>query len=194
MKSQVQSLFSRIYGDNFLGTTVVPNLGKVDKKFKQFLTLKQKLARAEAVWEASKKSSEEGDEATRPQHKTGPLGLWGTKVDSIEWYNKEIEELLPKLKVDQEDAIGEGGGAALLYYDKRQLAASAAQSMIGQDAASWLVDGAPEPRDLEWTNLRIGVRERQIRSFLIYVFVFLTVCFFMVSSLSVRSYGCTAFV
>ncbi|XVF25410.1 hypothetical protein REPUB_Repub13aG0210200 [Reevesia pubescens] len=178
-KEQVDSYFKSIYPDTFYRSIVVTNNKEVDKIWGDLEGYKKKLARSEAIYaESAKKGSSEG---TRPTTKTGFLGLCGKKVDSIEYYSEKIKELTQKLGAEQKLTLREKQlGSALVFFTSRVTAALAAQSLHAQMVDRWTVTEAPEPRQLIWSNLAIKFFERAIRQYVIYVFVFLTIVFFMI--------------
>ena len=133
---------------------------------------KGKLKHTEAVYE------EKPDK--RPMHKTGFFGLVGKKVDSLEWYPAEIEKLTAELQ-DERSAAKGAQGAAFAFFDSRQAAASAAQTMHVENADQWQVFPADEPRDVEWANLAIPFYERFIRTSIVCTITALTVLFYMVN-------------
>lgn len=140
---------------------------------------KKKLTRAEVIFQNSKSTS--NPEGTRPTNKTGFLGLIGKKVDSIEFYNEKISELIQKLEAEQKVTLREKQlPAALVFFISRVAAASAAQSLHAQMLDKWTVMAAPEPCQLIWTNLAKKIYERQIRQLIIYIIVFLTIFFYMI--------------
>lgn len=84
-----------------------------------------KLEHAEAVYELSKKM---GGDGVRPMHKNGLLGLFGPKVDSIEYWSTQIRELTTQLDGEQGRVrVDEQEGAALVFFNNRRSAAEAAQ-------------------------------------------------------------------
>lgn len=140
---------------------------------------RKKLARAEAIFAGSKTTAK--PEGTRPTNKTGFLGLVGKKVDSIEYYNEKINELVAKLESEQKVTLREKQqDAAIVFFSNRVVAASAAQSLHAQMVDHWSVFDAPEPRQLLWPNLKINYFERELRQFVVYVIVALIVVFFMI--------------
>lgn len=140
---------------------------------------KKKLTRAEVIFQNSKSTS--NPEGTRPTNRTGFLGLIGKKVDSIEFYNEKISELIQKLEAEQKVTLREKQlPAALVFFTSRVAAASAAQSLHAQMLDKWTVMAAPEPCQLIWTNLAKKIYERQIRQLIIYIIVFLTIFFYMI--------------
>ncbi|KAI4297311.1 hypothetical protein L6164_037205 [Bauhinia variegata] len=125
---------------------------------------RKKLARAEAIFEASKTTAK--PEGTRPTNKTGFRGLIGKKVDSIEYYSEKINETIPKLESEQKITLREKQqNAAVVFFNNRVTAASAAQSLHAQMVDHWTVIDAPERRQILWPNLKIKFFERQVRQY-----------------------------
>lgn len=178
-KEQVDSYFKSIYPDTFYRSMVVTNNKEVNKIYKELEGYKRKLARAEAIFAESKQLGK--PEGTRPNTKTGFLGLIGEKVDSIDYFNEKIKELLTKLEAEQKVTLREKQQhSALVFFTSRVTAACAAQSLHAQMVDNWTVMDAPEPRQLLWTNFKIKFFERQIRQYVIYIFVALTIIFYMI--------------
>ncbi|XP_050287838.1 CSC1-like protein ERD4 [Quercus robur] len=178
-KEQVDSYFKRIYPESFYRSMVVTDNKVVNKLWEELEGYKKKLARAEAVYAQSKKTGK--PEGARPTNKIGFLGLIGKKVDSIEYYNEKITEVTPKLESEQKDTLREKQlDAALVFFSSRVAAASAAQSLHAQMVDKWTVTEAPEFRQMIWTNLKISFFQRQVRQYVIYIVVALTIVFFMI--------------
>uniref|UniRef100_A0A5B6ZDY0 CSC1-like protein ERD4 n=2 Tax=Davidia involucrata TaxID=16924 RepID=A0A5B6ZDY0_DAVIN len=178
-REQIDSYFKTIYPETFYRSMVVTNNKEVNKIWEELKGYRKKLARAEAIYEESKKSGK--PEGTKPTNKIGFLGLIGKKVDSLEYYNEKINELVPKLEAEQKVTLREKQQAsAIVFFTSRLTAASAAQSLHAQMVDTWTVMDAPEPRQLIWTNLPKKFYERQIRQSVVYVVVFLTIVFFMI--------------
>lgn len=178
-KEQVDSYFKAIYPDTFYRSMVVTNNKEANKIYEELEGYKKKLARAEAVYAESKSAGK--PEGTRPTIKTGFLGLLGKRVDAIEYYNEKIKEIIPKLEAEQKITLKEKQlGAALVFFTSRVAAASAAQSLHAQLVDTWTVSDAPESRELIWNNLNIKFFQRQIRQYVVYVIVALTIMFYMI--------------
>lgn len=151
----------------------------MNKIYEELEGYKKKLVRAEAIYAESKKTG--NPEGTRPKNKTGFLGLFGQKVDSIEYYNEKINELTPKLEAEQKVTLREKQQAsALVFFSSRVTAASASQSLHAQIVDTWTVLDAPEPQQLIWTNLPKKFFEREIRQYVVYIIVFLAIFFYMI--------------
>ncbi|KGN49436.1 CSC1-like protein ERD4 [Cucumis sativus] len=178
-KEQVDSFFKNIYPDTFYRSLIVTDNKKVNKLWEELEGYKKKLERSEAVFEASK--TEAKPEGVRPTHKTGFLGLIGKKVDSIEFYSEKINELVPKLESEQKATLREKQkNAAVVVFNNRKTAASAAQNLHAQIVDKWTVLAAPEPRQIIWPNLYINFIQRQVRQYVVYVIVALMIFFYMI--------------
>lgn len=70
--------------------------------------------------------------------------------------------------------------SALIFFSSRVAAASAAQSLHARMVDSWTVMEAPEPRQLIWSNLSLKYYAREVRKYVVYFIVALTVFFFMI--------------
>ncbi|TKY71936.1 CSC protein ERD4 [Spatholobus suberectus] len=178
-KEQVDSYFKAIYPETFYRSMVVTDNKEVNKIWEDLKGYEKKLARAEAIYAGSKTTAK--PEGTRPTNKTGFLGLIGKKVDSIEYYNEKVNELVVKLESEQKVTLREKQqGAALVFFSNRVVAASAAQSLHAQIVDTWSVFDAPEPCQLIWPNLKIRFFRRELRQYLVYVIVALTIFFYMI--------------
>ncbi|XP_016203539.1 CSC1-like protein ERD4 [Arachis ipaensis] len=96
---------------------IVTDHKKADKIWEELEGYKKNLARAEAVFEKSKATTK--PEGTRTTSRTGLLGLCGSKVDSIEYYNEKINETVTKLEAEQKVALSEISNKMLLLSSSR---------------------------------------------------------------------------
>ncbi|KAF5764685.1 putative calcium-dependent channel, 7TM region phosphate [Helianthus annuus] len=177
-KEQVDAYFKNIYPETFYKSLVVTENKEVNKIYEELEECKKKLRRAEIIYADSKKVNPEGVVQT---HKTGFLGLVGKKVDSIKYYNEKIDELTPKLEAAQKSTVREKQqGAAVVFFTSRVTAAAAAQSAHARMIDTWTVTDAPEPRQILWTKLSKTYYEREIRQYVVYFIVFLTILFYMI--------------
>lgn len=126
-------------------------------------------------------SGKGSDAGTRPTMRVGFLGLCGKKVDSIDYLNEKINELTPKLEAEQKVTLRDKQQlAALVFFSSRVAAASASQTLHAQIVTHWTVNGAPESRELLWSNLTIKFFQREVRQYVVYVIVALTIFFYMI--------------
>lgn len=151
----------------------------MNKIYEELEGYRKKLERAEAVYAASRTTAK--PEGTRPTNRTGILGLIGEKVDSIEYYNEKIREIIPKLESEQKITLREKQlNAAIVFFTDRVVASSAAQSLHAQMVDTWTVFDSPEPGQIIWKNLRIRYFEREVRQYVVYAIVALTIFFYMI--------------
>ncbi|CAK9165244.1 unnamed protein product, partial [Ilex paraguariensis] len=86
------------------------------------------LAHAEAVYSESNQTGK--PKGIRPTNRTGLLGLFGNKVDLIEYFTEKINELTSKLEAEQKVMLREKQqGSALVFFTSRVIVASAAVSL-----------------------------------------------------------------
>lgn len=92
----------------------------------KYQAAKKNLEHAEAVYEQSK--TMEKPEGTRPSHKTGFLGLRGSKVDSISFYSEQVRNLARLVEVERQRTLKEEElSAAFVFFNNRRAAAEASQ-------------------------------------------------------------------
>ncbi|GFP81188.1 CSC1-like protein erd4 [Phtheirospermum japonicum] len=178
-KEQVDSYFQAIYPDTFYRSLVVTDNTKVNKIYEELEDYRKKLARAEAIYAETKTTA--NPEGTRPTTKTGFLGLIGKTVDSIEYYDEKIKDIIPKLEAEQKVTLKDRQQcSAIIFFNNRVTASAAAQSLHDTMVDTWTVLDAPEPGQLIWSNLSKKFYARQFRQYLIYFIVFLTIFFYMI--------------
>lgn len=178
-KEQVDSYFKALHPDSFYRSMIVTNKKEADKIYKELDGYKKKLVRAEVIFQNSKTTSK--PEGTRPTNRIGLFGLIGKKVDTIEYCNEKINELLPKLEAEQKRTLmDKQQNAAFVFFNNRQAAVSAGQTIHSQFADHWTVMEAPEPRQILWSNLSKKFFVRELKQYLVYILVFLTIVFYMI--------------
>ncbi|KAL4180901.1 hypothetical protein AMTRI_Chr12g268420 [Amborella trichopoda] len=126
----------------------------------------------------------------RPTRKTGFLGLWGEKVDSIDFYTAEIEKLSKEEAAERERVMSSPKcimPAAFVSFRTRWGAAVCAQTQQSRNPTIWLTNWAPEPRDVYWHNLAIPFVSLTIRRLIVAVAFFFLTFFFMIPITFVQS-------
>ncbi|XP_077220879.1 hyperosmolality-gated Ca2+ permeable channel 3.1-like [Tasmannia lanceolata] len=178
-KEHVDSYFSTLHPETFYRSMAVTDHKEAYKIWKELEGYRKKLARAEAVFAKSKTVSKE--EGTKPTKRIGFLGLIGKKVDTIDLCNEKIKELVPKLETEQKITIKEKQKrSALIFFNNKMAATSAAQTLHAQMIDTWIIMEAPEPRQLIWKNLTIKFYQRQVRQYIVYGIVFMAIVFYMI--------------
>ncbi|KAA8521212.1 hypothetical protein F0562_011881 [Nyssa sinensis] len=126
----------------------------------------------------------------RPTKKKGFLGLWGERVDSIDFYKQQIKELDKRLTTERQRILKDPKSimsAAFVSFNSRWGAAVCAQTQQSKNPTLWLTNWAPEPRDIYWKNLAISFVSLSIRKLLISLLVFALVFFYMIPIAFVQS-------
>ncbi|KAL7150516.1 hypothetical protein ABFS83_05G117700 [Erythranthe nasuta] len=126
----------------------------------------------------------------RPTRKTGFLGLWGKRVDSIDFYKQEIEDLDEKMIIERQKIMKDPKSvmpAAFVSFKSRWGAAVCAQTQQSKNPTLWLTRWAPEPRDVYWKNLAIPFVSLTIRKLMISVLLFALVFFYIIPIAFVQS-------
>lgn len=120
----------------------------------------------------------------RPSHRLGPLGLFGEKVDTIEWGRAELNKLVPQ--VNNAQAEWRAGN-----YDKLQAVfvefhsqsdAQAAYQVVTHHQALHMDPKAigVKPTDIVWKNLNIPWWQVILRRYAVYLFIALLIIFWAI--------------
>ncbi|KAL9274513.1 CSC1-like protein [Drosera capensis] len=126
----------------------------------------------------------------KPTTKTGFCGLWGARVDTIDYYKEKIEKLSEQEAAEREKVQSDPKAVLPGAFDSfrsRWGAAVCAQTEQSSDPTIWLTEWAPEPSDVYWNNLAIPYFELSIRRLLMAVAFFFLVFFYMVPIAFVQS-------
>ncbi|KAJ3700893.1 hypothetical protein LUZ61_004598 [Rhynchospora tenuis] len=126
----------------------------------------------------------------RPTVKTGFWGLWGKRVDAIDYYKNEIEKLSIEEESERQIIMNDQKAimpVAFVSFKSRWGAAVCAQTQQSSNPTIWLTDWAPEPRDVYWPNLSIPFFELTIRRLIMAVALFFLTFFFMIPIAFVQS-------
>jgi len=153
----------------------VPKLEASEIKWMQKVTKKQQKSRGE------KDSSQ--DKKLRPTHRL--KFLIGKKVDSIDQYTHEIQELLPKIQAAQKSHLDKKGkllSAAIVEFDTLAAAQSAAEHNTHRRPKS-----QPQtrqmgvlPEEIIWKNLGISAKSRALRKLLATIAISLLILFWSI--------------
>ncbi|XP_065878860.1 calcium permeable stress-gated cation channel 1-like [Euphorbia lathyris] len=130
------------------------------------------------------------NQSVKPTMKTGFLGLWGEKVDAIEYYTTELEKLSKEIAEERERVEKDPNSimpAAFVSFKSRWGAAVCAQTQQSRNPTLWLTEWAPEPRDVYWQNLAIPYVSLTIRRLIMSVAFFFLTFFFMIPIAFVQS-------
>eukprot|EP00257_Ricinus_communis_P016805 XP_015575088.1 CSC1-like protein At1g32090 [Ricinus communis] len=126
----------------------------------------------------------------RPTRKGGFLRLWGERVDSIDYYKQQIQELEKRMAMERQKILKDPKSmlsVAFVSFNSRWGAAICAQTQQSNNPTLWLTNWAPEPRDIYWRNLAIPFVSLSIRKLIISLSVFALVFFYMIPIAFVQS-------
>ncbi|KAI4319459.1 hypothetical protein MLD38_033054 [Melastoma candidum] len=182
VSEHVEHFFCVNHPDSYLTHQVVYNANKLANIVEKKKSLKN--------WLIYYQNQYERNPSNKPITKTGLWGLWGTKVDAIDYYSIEIEKLSKEEFVERERVISDPKSivpAAFVSFKSRWGAAVCAQTQQSSNPTVWLTEWAPEPRDVYWPNLAIPYVELTLRRLLIAVALFFLTFFFMIPIALVQS-------
>ncbi|KAL6549819.1 hypothetical protein OROMI_020307 [Orobanche minor] len=126
----------------------------------------------------------------RPTTKRGFLGLWGERVDSMDFYKEQIEIFDRKMTMERQKILKDPKSvmsAAFVSFNTSWGAAVCAQTQQSKNPTLWLTNQAPEPRDVYWKNLSIPFVSLTIRKLVMSLSVFALVFFYMIPIAFVQS-------
>ncbi|KAH9729969.1 CSC1-like protein [Citrus sinensis] len=181
VSEHVQHFFCVNHPDHYLTHQVVYNANKLAQLVENKKSLRNWLTYYKNTYERTSK---------KPTTKTGFWGLWGTRVDAIDYYTAEINKLTEEENAEREKVISDANSiipAAFVSFKSRWGAAVCAQTQQSRNPTIWLTNWAPEPRDIFWDNLSIPYVELTIRRLLMAVSLFALIFFFMIPIAFVQS-------
>lgn len=142
---------------------------------KMITTAQKKKIKAEKKGESSAtEDAEAGNAASgwitpkeRPTHKLGKFGLYGKKVDTIDWSRSELQRLVPEITTKQ-NAVRKADCKLLNSVFIEFTTLSEAQAAYQSLSHHQVLQMAPRftgmiPGEINWSNLRIKWWERVIR-------------------------------
>ncbi|CAJ0888426.1 997_t:CDS:10 [Entrophospora sp. SA101] len=110
----------------------------------------------------------------RPTMRTGLFGLFGKKVDKIEYYTEKFNEIDKMVQRGRRGAY-HSSSVGFVTFENITSAQLAAQILIRPEPFQCQTTLAPEPRDIYWSNLTIRNREYLIRTIWVNIIVFFIV-------------------
>ncbi|KAL3635792.1 hypothetical protein CASFOL_020339 [Castilleja foliolosa] len=182
ISDSVETFFHRNHPDQYLCHQAVYNANK-------FARLVRKRNRLQN-WLDYNQLKFERHPDKRPTTKRGFLGLWGEKMDSIDFYREQIKNFDRKMTMERQKILNDPKSvmsAAFVSFNSRCGAAVCAQTTQSKNPTLWLTNWAPEPRDVYWENLSIPFVSLTIRKLVISLSVFALVFFYMIPIAFVQS-------
>ncbi|KAF5176799.1 calcium permeable stress-gated cation channel, partial [Thalictrum thalictroides] len=178
----VEHFFLVNHPDHYLTHQVVHNANSLSSMIKKKKKLRNRLDYYELKCSRN--------QAKRPTTKTGFLGLWGQKVDAIEFYTMEIDKISKEIEAERQKTTNNPKSimpAAFVSFKTRWGAAVCAQTQQTKNPTIWLTEWASEPRDVYWQNLAIPFVSLTIRKLIMFVAFFFLTFFFMIPIAFVQS-------
>ncbi|KAA8526532.1 hypothetical protein F0562_008265 [Nyssa sinensis] len=171
----VEHFFLVNHPDHYLTYQVVYNANKLSELIKEKKKRQNWLDFYQLKYSRS--------QSKKPSLKTGFLGLWGERVDAIDFYASEVERLSKEIFAEREKITNNPKyvmPAAFVSFKTQWGAAVCAQTQQSRNPTIWLTEWAPEPRDVYWDNLAIPYVSLTIRRLIIAVAFFFLTFFFMI--------------
>ncbi|XWS49478.1 hypothetical protein CRYUN_Cryun12cG0006900 [Craigia yunnanensis] len=182
ISDSLEHFFKTNHPDNYLCHQAVYNANK-------FAKLVRKRYRLQSWLDYNQLKFERHPEK-RPTKKRGFFGLWGERVDSIDFYKQQIKEFDKKMALERQKVLKDPTSilpVAFVSFKSRWGAAVCAQTQQSKNPTLWLTNWAPEPRDVYWRNLAIPFVSLTIRKLIISLSVFALVFFYMIPIAFVQS-------
>ncbi|KAK0712154.1 hypothetical protein B0T21DRAFT_352401 [Apiosordaria backusii] len=121
---------------------------------------------------------------SRPTHRTGPLGLIGKKVDTINWCRAELERLIPETEAVQakyRSGAYKNVPGVFIEFTSQKAAESAAQMLAhhqGLHMSNRIV--GIRPSEVIWKSLNVPWWQIVIRRYAVYAFIAALIIFWAI--------------
>ncbi|KAK4199435.1 hypothetical protein QBC40DRAFT_82355 [Triangularia verruculosa] len=121
---------------------------------------------------------------SRPTHRTGPLGLIGKKVDTINWCRAELERLIPEAEAAQNkyrSGAYKNVPGVFVEFTSQHTAESAAQTLAhhqGLHMSNRIV--GIRPSEVIWRSLNVPWWQIVVRRYAVYAFIAALIIFWAI--------------
>ena len=120
----------------------------------------------------------------RPTHRTGPLGLWGAKVDSLDWCRSELERMNPEIAENQDRYLSgdiKAVGSVFVEFHTQSEAQAAVQTVTHHHVFRMTPRYiGVRPEEVVWSSLSIPWWQRVIRRYAVLAFIIALVVFWAI--------------
>nr|XP_043615619.1 CSC1-like protein HYP1 [Erigeron canadensis]XP_043615620.1 CSC1-like protein HYP1 [Erigeron canadensis] len=169
LSGSVAKFFSEYYPSLYLSHCMVYHTTKIQKIISDAGKVSRKLAHLKSTQKASQRFG-----------RVGFCGIFGPKVDLLDYYEKKLEDLEEKARKQQSLLSGKEVPAAFVSFKSRLGAAVALHIQQGENPTEWLTERAPEPRDIYWPFFSASFLSRWIGNVVVvFACVILTILFFI---------------
>ncbi|GMP30627.1 hypothetical protein CsSME_00005205 [Camellia sinensis var. sinensis] len=163
----VQNFFTEYHSSTYLSHSVVRQSGKLQQLLSDADKLNRRLVRL--------KSTNRARERLR---RDGFLGLFGHKVDLLDYHEKKLQDLEDNMRIEQSSLVGKEVPAAFVSFKSRYGAAVALHIQQRVNPTEWVAEPAPEPQDVHWPFFSASFIKRWICKFVVVVtYICITVLF-----------------
>lgn len=115
-----------------------------------------------------------------PKIRTGFLGLWGEKVNAIQYYTEQFNALDQQVLEARESSTFELTNVGFVTFKHMASALIASQIAIHPEPFNCRTVMTFEPRDVLWTNIAVRGRERLVRELFVWAVTILLSFFWIV--------------
>ncbi|KAI8889509.1 DUF221-domain-containing protein, partial [Backusella circina FSU 941] len=122
----------------------------------------------------------EGKKSKRPTLRTGLWGIFGKKVDAIEYYTKLFDDLDKTVMKRRLSPNYELTSVGFVTFETMSSAVIASQIAINPKPFACRTSMAYEPKDILWHSVSIRGRERIVREVIIWSITIVLVCLWFV--------------
>ncbi|KAG6366797.1 hypothetical protein INS49_000977 [Diaporthe citri] len=120
----------------------------------------------------------------RPTHRTGPLGLIGKKVDTIDWCRSELARLIPEAEAAQARYLSGGNKKipAVFIEFKSQAEAETAYQVLAHHTGLTMAPSyiGITPKDVVWSSLSISWWQKLVRRYAVIGFITAMIIFWAI--------------
>eukprot|EP00899_Mesostigma_viride_P015907 jgi/Mesvir1/24317/Mv11003-RA.1 len=161
-QEHISLYFKRLYPLQFYECQSVRDYNRLERWTKTLRESEMNLQHyeAELAWRDTRLVSHD---FRRPTTRLGPWGLWGKKVDAVDWYSKAVKDgrvVVSNLRLKARNTFT---SSAFVTFRSRATASIAAQIAHNANELVWRTEPAPEPRDVCWENCKYRHTERVYR-------------------------------
>ncbi|CAN6708584.1 unnamed protein product [Malus baccata var. baccata] len=163
----VESFFKENYPSTYLSHSVVHPTNKLQGLTSEAGKLYRKLMRLRSETNTQQRL-----------RRDGCWGLFGRKVDALDYYGKKLDDLEDNVRMEQTSVAGKDVAAAFVSFKSRLAAAVPFHIQQGENPIEWVTERAPEPQDVHWPFFSASFIKRWISKLVVVVaYTALTVLF-----------------